>query len=167
MTKNNEQMHCMSLSVELDKSHSTATPLIIDDCICLDKWKHCDICEKLIKTKDGANGKKREHLLVEEDLRCDFYPNCYYKQLKRAMNQIVELNKKAEAKEQECKELTTKYSQLEEKFEKAKGLAMLRRKCLEAVKELTKNANLPNISLYIDSFLNEEPQKINEVIDEK
>ena len=64
---------------------------IIDDCIHLDEWKHCDICEKLIKTKDGANGKKREHLLTEEDLRCDFYPNCYYKQL--------------QAKEQECEEL--------------------------------------------------------------
>ena len=30
---------------------------------------------------------------------------CYYKQLKKAMNQIVELNKKVEAKEQECEEL--------------------------------------------------------------
>ena len=79
--------------------------------------------------------------------------NCYYKMYSR--------------KEQECEELTSKCSQLEEKLEKAKGLAMLRRECLEAVKELANNANLPNISLYIDSFLNEEPQKINEVIDEK
>ena len=69
----------------------TDKQIIIDDCIHLDEWKHCDICEKLIKTKDGANGKKREHLLTEADLRCDFYPNCYYKQLKR--------------KEQECEEL--------------------------------------------------------------
>ena len=30
---------------------------------------------------------------------------CYYKQLKKAMNQIVELNKKVETKEQECEEL--------------------------------------------------------------
>jgi hypothetical protein len=30
---------------------------------------------------------------------------CYYKQLKKAMNQIVDLNKKVEAKEQECEEL--------------------------------------------------------------
>ena len=69
----------------------TDKQIIIDDCIHLNEWKHCDICEKLIKTKDSANGKKREHLLTEEDLRCDFYPNCYYKQLK--------------AKEQECEEL--------------------------------------------------------------
>ena len=36
---------------------------------------------------------------------CKDNDNCYYKQLKRAMNQIVELNKKVEAKEQECEEL--------------------------------------------------------------
>lgn len=69
----------------------TDKQIIIGDCIHLDEWKHCDICEKLIKTIDGANGKKREHLLTEEDLRCDFYPNCYYKQLAR--------------KEQECEKL--------------------------------------------------------------
>ena len=72
----------------------TDKQIIIDDCIHLDEWKHCNICEKLIKTKDGANGKKREHLLTEEDLRCDFYPNCYYKQLK--------------AKEQKCEDLRNK-----------------------------------------------------------
>lgn len=72
----------------------TDKQIIIDDCIHLNEWKHCDICEKLIKTKDSANGKKREHLLTEEDLRCDFYPNCYYKQFK--------------AKEQECEELRNK-----------------------------------------------------------
>ena len=69
---------------------------IIDDCIHLDEWKHCDICEKLIKTKDGANGKKREHLLTEEDLRCDFYPNCYYKQLKRKEQECEKANKNAQ-----------------------------------------------------------------------
>ena len=69
----------------------TDKQIIIDDCIHLNEWKNCDICEKLIKTKDGTNGKKREHLLTVGDLRCDFYPNCYYKQLK--------------AKEQECEEL--------------------------------------------------------------
>ena len=104
MTKNNEQ-------------------IIIDDCIHLDEWKHCDICEKLIKTKDGANGKKREHLLIEEDLRCDFYPNCYYKQLKYLekafdyrektcltnLNNLADeakfLREKLHSKEQECEEL--------------------------------------------------------------
>ena len=37
--------------------------------------------------------------------KCSRFPNCDYKQLKRAENQIVELNKKVEAKEQECEEL--------------------------------------------------------------
>jgi superfamily II DNA helicase RecQ len=41
----------------------------------------------------------------EEDDFCKENPNCYYKQLKRAENQIVELNKMVEAKEQECEEL--------------------------------------------------------------
>ena len=65
----------------------------IDDCIHLNEWKHCDICEKLIKTKDGANGKKREHLLTEEELRCDFYPNCYRKQVLRKERQCERLKK--------------------------------------------------------------------------
>lgn len=101
----------------------TDKQIIIDDCIHLDEWKHCDICEKLIKTKDGANGKKREHLLIEEDLRCDFYPNCYYKQLKylekafdyrentyttnlnNLANEAKFLREKLQIKEQECEEL--------------------------------------------------------------
>ena len=36
---------------------------------------------------------------------CETSPNCYYKQLKRAENQIVDLNKMVEAKEQECEKL--------------------------------------------------------------
>ena len=114
-----------------------------------------------------------------------------FKERNRAEYQIVELNKMVKAKEQECEELkdellatkcmvTTQgmqygrlYEQLDQlkaeneelkkQLESTKGLAMLRRECLEAVKVLANNANLPNISLYIDSFLNEEPQKINEV----
>ena len=63
-------------------------------------------------------------------------------------------------------QLKKENEELNKQLESTKGLAKIRYQCLEAVKELTKNANLPNISLYIDSFLNEEPQKINEVIDE-
>lgn len=102
----------------------TDKQIIIDDCIHLNKWKHCDICEKLIKTKDGANGKKREHLLTVGDLKCDFYPNCYYKQLKRKegiinileqectekMEIIIALENKLTAKEQECEELKKQYN---------------------------------------------------------
>ena len=36
---------------------------------------------------------------------CDNNPNCYYKQLKRKEQRIVELNKTIKAKEQECEEL--------------------------------------------------------------
>lgn len=39
------------------------------------------------------------------------------------------------------------------------GLLDRYKECLEAVKEMSKNANLPNISLYIESFLNEMSQK--------
>lgn len=87
----------------------TDKQIIIDDCIHLDEWKHCDICEKLIKTKDGANGKKREHLLTEEDLRCDFYPNCYYKQLKRKEQE----NKKLKRTLAEIKEIAEKRNYLD------------------------------------------------------
>ena len=36
---------------------------------------------------------------------CNKFPNCYYKQLKRAEQRIVELNKTIQTKEQECEEL--------------------------------------------------------------
>ena len=85
----------------------TDKQIIIDDCIHLNEWKHCDICEKLIKTKDSANSKKREHLLTEEDLRCDFYPNCYYKQFKDKEQECEEL--KVEVKKQ--KEIAKEYEQ--------------------------------------------------------
>ena len=39
------------------------------------------------------------------------------------------------------------------------GLLDRYKECLEAVKEMSKNANLPNISLYIESFLDEMSQK--------
>ena len=98
----------------------TDKQIIIDDCIHLDEWKHCDICEKLIKTKDGANGKKRKHLLIEEDLRCDFYPSCHYKQLKRKEQEYEELKEKCrkygEINEQETKD----YAELKAENEELK-----------------------------------------------
>jgi hypothetical protein len=61
---------------------------------------------------------------VECDMRVHFYGdipcddecnrNCYYKQLKRAENQIVDLNKMVETKEQECekwKQIANEYEQ--------------------------------------------------------
>lgn len=61
----------------------------VKDCVLLDEWSHCKICQKLIKTVDGANGKKREHLLTEEDLRCSFYTNCPYKQLSHNDKEVM------------------------------------------------------------------------------
>lgn len=47
-------------------------------CVHLDEWKHCNICKELIKTIPD-----RHQCLTEQDLRCEYYSNCYYKQLKR------------------------------------------------------------------------------------
>ena len=33
---------------------------------------------------------------------CEYHKDCYYKQLQRAKNQIVDLNKMVDTKEQEC-----------------------------------------------------------------
>ena len=44
-------------------------------------------------------------------LLCINSPNCYYKQLKRAENQIVDLNKMVDIKEQECDQLKVELEQ--------------------------------------------------------
>ena len=64
----------------------------VSGCKSLDGWKHCNCCNDLIKTIYPKATKCH----VEEDLRCETYPNCYYKQLAR--------------KTQECKELKSKNS---------------------------------------------------------
>lgn len=51
----------------------------VSKCIHIDNWKHCNCCNDLIKTIYP----KASQCLIEEDLRCEIYPNCYYKQLKR------------------------------------------------------------------------------------
>lgn len=55
-------------------------------CFNLDEWKHCNICQELIKTIPN-----RHQCLIEEELRCEFYTNCYYKQLKRLEQDNEEL----------------------------------------------------------------------------
>jgi chromosome segregation ATPase len=57
-------------------------------CFNLDEWKHCNICQELIKTIPN-----RHQCLIEEELRCEFYTNCYYKQLKRLEQENEELSK--------------------------------------------------------------------------
>ena len=44
---------------------------------------------------------------------CKDNPNCYYKQLKRVENQIVDLNKMVDTKEQECDQLKVENDELE------------------------------------------------------
>lgn len=66
--------------------------VIIDDvdvsgCNNIDEWKHCNICQVLIKTIPNRN-----QCLIEEELRCDFYPDCYYKQLKRLQAEYDDLH---------------------------------------------------------------------------
>lgn len=73
--------------------------------------------KQMIHNVDVSECKKYEHEIIRCNTslknmclyggRCTDKKNsdCYYKQLKRAENQIVELNKKVEAKEQECEEL--------------------------------------------------------------
>lgn len=55
-------------------------------------------CENYI----GANTKTHNCTLYDGYLRPCKNADCYYKQLKRAENQIVDFNKMVEAKEQEC-----------------------------------------------------------------
>lgn len=66
-------------------------------CCNLDEWKHCNICQELIKTIPN-----RHQCLTEEDLRCEFYPNCNYKQLKR----LEQENKQMKCVLEEIKRIT-------------------------------------------------------------
>lgn len=46
------------------------------ECMFLDEWKHCKIAQELISTKEDRYGNPRKHLLIEQDLRCEFFENC-------------------------------------------------------------------------------------------
>lgn len=63
----------------------------VSKCVHLDEWKHCNICKELIKTIPD-----RHQCLTEQDLRCKYYSNCYYKQLKRTQNALQEIKVVAE-----------------------------------------------------------------------
>ena len=74
----------------------------VNKCPFLDEWNHCTLCKEFAKIQD-------RHLLIEADLRCEEQPSelCYYKQLQQAKNQIADLSKMVESKEQECEQLKT------------------------------------------------------------
>ena len=156
----------------------TDKQIIIDDCIHLDEWKHCDICEKLIKTKDGANGKKREHLLTEADLRCDFYPNCYYKQLKRKEQECEELkNERTIDLVKQLDQLKAENERLQEEREKAKnynleyGKLLIKatnenkklKQTLTEIKEIADDFYLDGEHCKVESLALEILRKISEV----
>lgn len=74
----------------MDKEQIIINGVDVSGCILLDEWKHCDSCNTLIKTI-YPNATKCH---VEQDLRCETYPNCYYKQLDRKTAECEELKKK-------------------------------------------------------------------------
>lgn len=94
----------------------------------------CDVsgCEFRFRTYGcDCMSSNRETKVLTESSRCADNPNCYYKQLKRAEQRIVELNKTIKAKEQECEELK---EELEAVYDDCKGCST----CNEALY----NANL-------------------------
>lgn len=70
----------------------------VSKCIHIDNWKHCNCCNDLIKTIYP----KASQCLIEEDLRCEIYSNCYYKQLKRKEQECEELKQELQELEKDC-----------------------------------------------------------------
>lgn len=66
----------------------------VSECNHIDDYKHCNCCNDLIKTIYPKATKCH----IEEDLRCETYSNCYFKQLKQT-------EKKLQEKEQEYKKI--------------------------------------------------------------
>lgn len=64
----------------------------VSECIHIDEWKHCNCCNDLIKTV-YPNATKCH---TENDLRCETYPNCYFKQQARKTQECEELKRKVE-----------------------------------------------------------------------
>lgn len=60
----------------------------VSECIHIDNYKHCNCCNDLIKTIYPKATKCH----IEEDLRCEIYSNCYFKQLKRKKQECEEIN---------------------------------------------------------------------------
>lgn len=65
----------------------------VSKCTHIDNWKYCNCCNDLIKTIYPKATKCH----IEEDLRCEIYPNCYFKQLKRKEQECEKLKKRLES----------------------------------------------------------------------
>ena len=72
-----------------DKKQIIIDGIDVSGCKSLDGWKHCNCCNDLIKTIYPKATKCH----VEKDLRCETYPNCYFKQLARKTQECEELEK--------------------------------------------------------------------------
>lgn len=80
----------------------------VSECLHLDDWKHCNCCNDLVKTIYP----KATKCLIEEDLRCETYPNCYFKQLKRQEQKNENLNEVTIQQRKENTELTIKLGEM-------------------------------------------------------
>ena len=110
---------------------------------------------------------------------CEDNPNCYYKQLARAKNQIADLSKMVEAREQECCQLKAENEKLKKQHQGDKGLItstgkmnyqLIReydklKNCLTEIKEIANYSFNRSTSEYM-AKLERIDEKINEVLNE-
>lgn len=148
----------------------TDKQIIIDGCD-VSECKYFSKYQKIVRNNECIVDIQNACVEEIKTKPCSQKHNCYFKNWQRKEQECEKWKNAYEVKEDALTESEEEYEELEEQrnklkaknkelkkqFESTKGLAKIRYQCLEAVKELTKNANLPNISLYIDSFLNKEP----------
>ena len=96
----------------------------VSKCTHIDNWKHCNCCNDLIKTIYPKATKCH----IEEDLRCEIYLNCYFKQLKR--------------KEQECEKLKKEQAEIK------KYLGISSKTIMERLEELQEFRDIDKDKLY-------------------
>lgn len=107
----------------------------VSKCIHIDNWKHCNCCNDLIKTIYP----KASQCLIEEDLRCEIYSNCYYKQLKRKEQECEELKEKQKELLHDCN--SCKFHQYKQALNKIEARIQLENAddCLLDIMEIIKN----------------------------
>ena len=88
----------------------------VSECIHIDEWKHCNCCNDLIKTV-YPNATKCH---TEKDLRCETYPNCYFKQLARKTQLSIKQSKELIRLRKELQESTVKNRNLRQECEELK-----------------------------------------------
>ena len=81
-----------------DKEQIIIDGIDVSECIHIDEWKHCNCCNDLIKTV-YPNATKCH---TENDLKCETYPNCNFKQLARKTHECDRYRKALEEIEEYC-----------------------------------------------------------------